>query len=72
MPSFDANSNPVLGIDIGNSTSKVAFISDKGTVEIVQNEVTQRLNPTVVTFTDRQRVEGESAQSLMKGNFKNT
>ena len=33
---------PVLGIDVGTSSSKISFISNKGTtVEIVQNEIRQ-------------------------------
>eukprot|EP00392_Amoebophrya_sp_AT5.2_P006253 g6263.t1 len=65
--------NPVLGIDIGSSSSKVAFISERGTtVEIVQNEVNLRQTPTVVGFTHKQRLEGDAAQSLIKSNLKNS
>ncbi|CAD7928455.1 unnamed protein product [Amoebophrya sp. A25] len=64
---------PILGIDIGSSSCKVAFISEKGTtVEIVQNEVNSRVTPTVVGFTRKQRLEGDGAQSLIKSNMKNS
>ncbi len=64
---------PVLGIDVGTSSSKISFISNKGTtVEIVQNEINNRATPTLVTFTSKRRLEGDQAQSLVKSNLKNS
>lgn len=42
------------------------------TVEIVQNEVNNRATPTLISFTQRQRLEGDQAQALIKSNLKNT
>ncbi|CAD7927945.1 unnamed protein product [Amoebophrya sp. A120] len=65
--------NPILGIDIGSSTAKVAFISERGTtVEIVQNEVNNRATPSVIGFTNTQRLEGDKAHGLIKSNLKNS
>lgn len=64
---------PVLGIDVGTSSSKISFISNKGTtVEIVQNEINNRATPTLVGFTGKRRLEGDQAQSLVKSNLKNS
>mmetsp|Transcript_16571 Transcript_16571/g.43554 ORF Transcript_16571/g.43554 Transcript_16571/m.43554 type:complete len:811 (+) Transcript_16571:1-2433(+) len=61
----------VIGIDFGSADSYVGFIS-KGTVEITQNEVSQRKTPTLVGFTDKERLLGDQALSLIKSNTKNT
>ncbi len=65
--------HPILGIDVGTSSSKIAYIKPQGTtVEIVQNEVNNRTSPSVVGFTKRQRLEADGAQSLIKSNLRNT
>lgn len=61
----------VIGIDFGSSDSYVAYV-DKGTVDIVQNEVSQRRTPSLVGFTDRERLLGDTALSQIKSNVKNT
>jgi len=63
--------NLVIGIDLGSSDSYVAYIG-KGVVDIVQNEVSQRKTPTLVGFTDRERLLGDTALSQIKSNTKNT
>jgi len=61
----------VIGIDIGASESFVAFVG-KGIVDLVQNEVSKRATPSLVGFTDRERILGDSALANIKSNAKNT
>jgi len=61
----------VIGIDLGASTSFVAFVG-KGIVDLVQNEVSQRATSTLVGFTDRERLVGDSALAQIRSNAKNT
>ncbi|ANQ05726.1 Uncharacterized protein PCOAH_00000830 [Plasmodium coatneyi] len=61
----------VLGIDIGNDNSVVAAIN-KGAINIVRNDVSERLTPTMVAFTEKERLIGDNALAKVKSNFKNT
>lgn len=66
-----ANKTAIIGIDLGTSESYVAFVG-RGIVDIVQNEVSKRATPTLVGFTDRERLLGDSALAQIKSNAKNT
>ena len=61
----------VVGIDIGSADSIVASVG-RGLVDIVRNEVSERVTPSVVGFTHRNRLLGEAAVSLIKSNYANT
>ena len=61
----------VVGIDIGSADSIVASVG-RGMVDIVRNEVSERVTPSVVGFTQRNRLLGEAAISLIKSNYANT
>jgi heat shock protein 4 len=61
----------VVGIDIGSADSIVASVG-RGMVDIVRNEVSERVTPSVVGFTHRNRLLGEAAISLIKSNYSNT
>lgn len=61
----------VIGIDLGADTSYVGYVG-KGIVDICQNEVSRRETPTLVGFTDRERLLGDSALAQIKSNAKNT
>ena len=61
----------VVGIDIGSADSIVASVG-RGMVDIVRNEVSERVTPSVVGFTQRNRLLGEAAISLIKSNYSNT
>jgi len=61
----------VVGIDLGASESYVAYVG-KGIVDIVQNEVSKRATPTLVGFTDRERLLGDPALAQIRSNAKNT
>jgi len=60
-----------IGIDLGSSDSYVAYINN-GTIDIVQNETSQRRTPSLVGFTERERLLGDSALSQIKSIVKNT
>jgi len=61
----------VIGIDIGTADSYIGYVN-KGAVDCVQNEVSQRKTPSLVGFTDRERLLGDSALSQIKSNSKNS
>mmetsp|Transcript_47062 Transcript_47062/g.100739 ORF Transcript_47062/g.100739 Transcript_47062/m.100739 type:complete len:899 (+) Transcript_47062:132-2828(+) len=61
----------VVGIDIGASDSYVAYVG-KGIVDIVQNEVSKRATPSIVGFTDRERLLGDAALAQIRSNAKNS
>jgi len=65
------NKSAVIGIDLGTADSYVAFVG-KGIVDIVQNEVSKRATPSLVGFTDRERLLGDAALAQIKSNAKNT
>ncbi|UKJ90237.1 heat shock protein [Theileria orientalis] len=62
---------PVLGVDVGSSTSTVATIL-RGAIDIVLNDVSQRYTPTCVSYGDLQRVFGDQANTQIVSNFRNT
>jgi len=61
----------VVGIDLGVDASYVGFVG-KGIVDVVQNEVSKRNTATLVGFTDRERLLGDSALAKIKSNAKNS
>ncbi|CEM11904.1 unnamed protein product [Vitrella brassicaformis CCMP3155] len=61
----------VVGIDIGTSACCIAALKS-GAVHIVRNEISERLTPSVVGYTDQERLVGDVAVAQIKSNFKNT
>eukprot|EP00930_Biecheleria_cincta_P026257 TRINITY_DN1852_c0_g2_i1.p1 TRINITY_DN1852_c0_g2~~TRINITY_DN1852_c0_g2_i1.p1 ORF type:complete len:752 (-),score=142.79 TRINITY_DN1852_c0_g2_i1:61-2316(-) len=61
----------VIGIDLGTADSYVAYVN-RGAIDVVQNEVSQRRTPSLVGFTDRERLLGDAALSQIKSNAKNS
>ncbi|WVO24423.1 uncharacterized protein IAS62_005791 [Cryptococcus decagattii] len=61
----------VVGIDLGNLSSKIGVARHRG-IDIIVNEVSNRATPSLVSFTPRQRFIGEPAKTAETSNFKNT
>jgi heat shock protein 1/8 len=68
MPS---NDNVILGIDLG-TTYSVLSIYQNGRAEIIANEQGNRTMPSVVSFTETERLVGEPAKTQAAMNPKNT
>lgn len=61
----------VLGIDIGNENCVVATIN-KGAIQVVRNDLSERLTPALVAFTEKERLIGDGALTKLKSNYQNT
>mmetsp|Transcript_6729 Transcript_6729/g.12543 ORF Transcript_6729/g.12543 Transcript_6729/m.12543 type:complete len:1114 (+) Transcript_6729:56-3397(+) len=60
-----------VGIDLGTTDVIAANVGRKG-VEIVQNAVSERRTPALVSFTDRRRLLGDAALPQVRSNFRNS
>ena len=69
---MDEANNDVLGIDLGTTYSCVA-IWKNGKAEIIPNQETgNRITPSVVSFTKKDRIVGDAAKNQAIRNYKNT
>lgn len=62
---------PCVGIDLG-TTYSVVGIWQGGTVEIIPNEMGNRITPSVVAFTETERLVGDGAKNQVAENPHNT
>jgi len=60
-----------VGIDLGTTDVIAANVGRKG-VEIVQNSVSERRTPALVSFTDRRRLLGDAALPQVRSNYRNS
>ncbi|KAH0477461.1 MAG: hypothetical protein KVP17_001640 [Porospora cf. gigantea B] len=61
----------VLGIDIGTSGAVMATIQ-RGAIAVVRNAVSERITPTLVAYTQNERLMGDHALATLKSNSGNT
>eukprot|EP00164_Ancoracysta_twista_P003776 GFYU01005062.1.p1 GENE.GFYU01005062.1~~GFYU01005062.1.p1 ORF type:complete len:659 (-),score=281.93 GFYU01005062.1:326-2302(-) len=61
----------VVGIDLGTTYSCVAIYKE-GKAEVISNSQGNRITPSVVAFTDSERLVGEAAKNQQNANPSNT
>ena len=62
---------PCVGIDLG-TTYSVVGVWQNGEVQIIPNEMGNRITPSVVAFTDDERLVGDGAKNQLPQNPENT
>lgn len=69
---FTQATGPIIGIDLGTTTSCVAYQHPNKKVEVIENEYGDNITPSYVAFTDNDRIIGINAKEQIAENTKNT
>lgn len=72
MTSTPTESNTVLGIAFGNSTTQIAYISRAHVPECIANEDGDRQIPSILSFAEGEEYHGGQAKSQLVRNSANT
>ena len=62
---------PCIGVDLG-TTYSVAAVWQNGEVQIIPNEMGNRITPSVVAFSEAERLVGDGARNQLPQNPENT
>ena len=57
---MESSTSAAIGVDLGSSKTVLAAVKNKG-IDIVLSDSSGRAVPTVLAFTDAQRLIGDSA-----------
>lgn len=68
---MDNHTSTAIGIDLGTTNSCVA-VWKNGQIQIAPSEMGTRTTPSVVSFTDSERIIGVAAKKRMRSNYQNT
>lgn len=68
---METSPSTAIGIDLGTTNSCVA-VWKNGQIQIAPSDMGTRTTPSVVSFTDTERIIGVAAKKRMKSNFENT
>ena len=68
---METSPSTAIGIDLGTTNSCVA-VWKNGQIQIAPSDMGTRTIPSVVSFTDTERIIGVAAKKRMKSNFENT
>ena len=68
---MDNSTSTAIGIDLGTTNSCVA-VWKNGQIQIAPSEMGTRTTPSVVSFTDSERIIGVAAKKRMRSNYQNT
>ena len=60
-----------IGIDLG-TTNSVVGVWRNGKVDIIPNNLSQFITPSIVSFDGQKRLIGDEAKNAMIRNFQNT
>ena len=72
MTSTPTETNTVLGIAFGNSTTQIAYISRSGVPECIANEDGERQIPSILSYSEGEEYHGGQAKSQLVRNASNT
>lgn len=61
----------VVGIDFGSQSTRIAVVRAGG-VDVICNEVSDRMTPSMVSYDAKRRFTGDMSRTLLVGNMRNT